>query len=160
MDFNEAIPIILQFEGGLVDHPRDPGGLTNMGITQRDYPDEDIKNITLDRVKEIYKQDYWDRNRCDEMPEKLRLGFFDCCVNQGGGAASRLLQRACNAYEDGKVGPKTMAKVSAMDSERLTIRFLAERALRYSGTRNFDTFGKGWMRRLIHITYMSGGLNE
>ena len=108
--FEEIIEITLHHEGGYVHDPNDLGGETNFGIAKRFYPDEDIKNLTKDKAKDIYKRDYWDKNKVDEMPEQLKHIYFDMCVNQGRGRAVKILQQAANAkgadlVVDGGLGP-------------------------------------------------------
>jgi lysozyme family protein len=97
VSFDEIIDITLKHEGGYVHDPKDLGGETNFGIAKRFYPDVDIKNLSKDEAKDIYRRDYWDRNKIEELDEELRHIFFDMCVNQGRGTAVKILQRACNA---------------------------------------------------------------
>ena len=80
--FDEIIELTLEHEGGYVHDPKDLGGETNFGIAKRFYPDVDIKNLTKDQAKDIYKRDYWDKNKVDDLPENLKHIFFDMCVNQ------------------------------------------------------------------------------
>ena len=110
--FDEIIEITLEHEGGYVNDPTDLGGETNYGIAKRFYPDVDIKNLTKEGAKEIYKKDYWDKNKVDDLPDDLKYIFFDCCVNQGRGTAVKILQRAINGKGgnltvDGRFGPGT-----------------------------------------------------
>ena len=110
--FDEIIDITLEHEGGYVHDPKDLGGETNFGIAGRFYPDVDIKNLTKEGAKEIYKRDYWDKNKIDDLPDNLKHIFFDMCVNQGRGTAVKILQRAINAKGgdltvDGGFGPGT-----------------------------------------------------
>jgi len=81
--FDEIIDLTLEHEGGYVHDPKDLGGETNFGIAKRFYPDVDIKNLTKEGAKEIYRKDYWDKNKVDNVPDELKHFFFDCCVNQG-----------------------------------------------------------------------------
>lgn len=148
MNFDEAFEIIIGHEGGYVNDPRDPGGETKFGISKRAYPAEDIKALTLDRAKELYRLDYWDPCRCDALPAWLRLMVFDTAVNQGVGKAARLLQDAVGAAVDGKIGPKTLAAAQSADISALD-EYGAQRALAYVGTKNFATYGLGWFRRLF-----------
>ena len=97
ISFDEIIEVTLHHEGGYVHDPKDLGGETNFGIAKRFYPDVDIKNLTEEKATDIYRADYWDKNRVEELPEQLRHVFFDMCVNQGYGTAVKILQRACNA---------------------------------------------------------------
>ena len=81
--FNQIIDKVLKHEGGYVNDPNDPGGETNYGISKRAYPNVDIKNLTIDGAKEIYKKDYWDKTKVESVPERLRYIYFDMCVNMG-----------------------------------------------------------------------------
>ena len=110
--FDEIIELTLEHEGGYVNDPNDLGGETNFGIASRFYPDLDIKNLTKEQAKDIYKRDYWDKNKVDDLPDDLKHIFFDCCVNQGRGTAVKILQRAINGKGgklkvDGGFGPGT-----------------------------------------------------
>jgi len=94
--FNRCIGTILQHEGGYVNNPNDPGGETNMGISKRSYPKEDIKNMTIGRAKEIYFRDYWTPCGCENIGDiKLALALFDSAVNCGVGTALKWLIPNC-----------------------------------------------------------------
>ena len=116
--FDDIIEKVLEHEGGIVDDPKDAGGLTNMGISQRAYPDEDIRGLTVERAKELYKRDYWDRYRTGDLPDRLRHIYVDMCINMGGGRAIKILQEACNSKNaekidvDGGMGPATIKAAS------------------------------------------------
>ena len=119
--FDAAMPFILRWEGGFVDHPKDPGGRTNKGVTQRVYtawrarrglPQQDVKFITDGEVKEIYEGDYWLPPRCNQLPTKLDLVQFDTAVNMGVGRAVRILQGAVGCGVDGQFGPGTAQAVA------------------------------------------------
>ena len=121
--FDEIIEITLEHEGGYVHDPKDLGGETNFGIAGRFYPDVDIKNLTKDDAKEIYKKDYWDKNKVNEVPDDLKHIYFDMCVNQGRGTAVKILQRAINAKGgdldvDGGFGPGTRAALAKHTPEQ------------------------------------------
>jgi lysozyme family protein len=147
--FPEAVEVILKHEGGYVDHPSDPGGRTNFGISQRAYPNIDIKNLTRDAAKAIYKRDYWDVCKCDEFPWPLSLFVFDAGVNQGTGRALRLLQRTVGVKEDGNIGPVTRAAIAKYQD--VGAHYMATRAIAYSELASFAIFGRGWMRRIFTI---------
>ena len=112
--FDDIIEKVLEHEGGYVDDPTDAGGETKYGISKRAYPDEDIKELTVERAKELYKRDYWDRYRTDNLPDRLRHIYVDMCINMGGGRAIKILQEACNSKNankidvDGGIGPATI----------------------------------------------------
>ena len=151
MTYDEAFKLVIGHEGGYVNHPRDPGGETKYGITKRDYPDEDIKNLTLDRAKEIYKRNYWDKVNADNLPKQLRYAIFDAAVNSGVGQASKWLQRAVGARDDGIIGPQTLAAVRAADPYKIAAIFIGQRLKFMAGLPTFDHFGKGWTRRVADI---------
>jgi lysozyme family protein len=148
MDFAAAFEIVVGHEGGYVNDPRDPGGETRFGISKRAYPHLDIKTLTLEQARGIYRADYWDACRCDDLPAALRLMVFDCAVNQGAEAAQRFLQEAAGVKVDGDIGPKTLA---AAQKPGVAREFAVIRAWRYEINRNEDAYGKGWFRRLFDI---------
>jgi lysozyme family protein len=150
-NFDNAFAHIIGVEGGYSNNPADPGGETKYGICKRSYPGEDIKNMTLDRAKMIYRRDYWDKVKGDELPTPLDSFVFDSAVNQGVEPAIRMLQRTLGVAQDGIIGMDTMRKVRDSGKEACAL-FMAERALRYFGTRSFDQFGRGWLKRLFIVT--------
>lgn len=148
MNFDKAFEIIIGHEGGYVNDPRDPGGETKYGISKKAYPYADIKNLTLDQAKEIYKRDYWDRLEADKLPESVRLMVFDCGVNCGLTAAKKILQRAAGAKDDGVIGPKTMLAVQyTPDLEQQFAGFWLQY---YTDLAGWPTYGKGWTRRVAN----------
>ena len=122
--FEAALPFILRWEGGFVDHPADPGGRTNRGVTQRVYnawrarqglPGRDVKHIGEAEVHAIYESGYWVPPRCDLLAQPLDLVQFDTAVNMGPGRAVRFLQQAVGCGVDGDFGPATERAVLACD---------------------------------------------
>jgi len=148
MRFNDAMPLIIEFEGGYVADPRDPGGETNFGISKRAYPKEDIKNLTLERAYEIYKRDYWDAVKADDLPSPIRFPVFDMAINSGVRQAIKTLQKSVDAVQDGILGPNTMQAVWGVDPQRLVSRFLGNRLLFLTSLTTFTTFGRGWTKRV------------
>ena len=134
----------------------DLGGETRFGISKRQYPNEDITNITIERARDIYKRDYWDVVKCDELPSPLDLFVFDAAVNQGcdaksNFAAQKLLQKTLGVAQDGILGKDTISK--ALNAGRDTCAlYMADRCLRYMGSRNADKFLRGWFKRLFVIS--------
>ena len=110
--FSEALEVILHHEGGYVNHPKDPGGETNLGVTKRVYEDfggtKDMKELTKEDVEPIYKKNYWDRVKGDNLPEGLDLCIFDFAVNAGPGRAAKFIQQLVNTTVDGGIGPNTL----------------------------------------------------
>jgi lysozyme family protein len=152
MTFDDAFEIVVAHEGEWSSHPRDPGGLTRWGITQRDYPDLDLETLTLEQAKRIYKADYWDKIKGDYLPGKIAFLVFDSAVNQGVMRATKLMQRALSVQVDGVIGPKTLMAAQSVDDVEFAALFGAERALHYASLSNFDVFGRGWIRRLMRTT--------
>jgi lysozyme family protein len=153
--FNECLNLVLAHEGGFVDHPKDPGGATNKGITKKTYEKflgrdvtvEDIKNIPDEDVKEIYKRLYWDKIKADELPTGIDYLVFDWCVNGGPSRAAKTLQKVIKVTADGAIGPKTLQAVANSDPSDVLEGFTQERKTFYEGLSTFTTFGKGWHRR-------------
>jgi lysozyme family protein len=154
------LDVLLKHEGGLVDNPRDPGGLTNLGISLRSYPwlgREGIAALSQEQAGRIYRRDYFDAVRAAEMPPEIALAALDAAVNQGATWTRRALQVAAGARPDGIIGPKTLKAVQAPG---VLEKFLLLRSDRYVQNKNFDAFGKGWMRRLLKITIACMELKE
>ena len=157
-NFDEIIEITLEHEGGYVHDSNDLGGETNYGITKRFYSDVDIKNLTKEQAKDIYKQDYWDKNKVDEMPDDLKHIYFDMCVNQGKGTAVKILQRATNAKGgdlkvDGGLGPMTLSAINKYSPELDRVR--CYRLKHYYDLVNKkpeqERFLFGWYRRALEV---------
>ena len=149
-DYDQCFTKIISAEGGYVNDSTDPGGETNFGISKRAYPNVDIKNLTLEQAKLIYKNDYWDKVRGDEISYPLNLFMFDCAVNQGVSVAIILLQKSLGIPQDGILGVQTLNAIKK--TLGVETSFMANRALRYTGTRNFDKYGFGWFKRIFKIT--------
>ena len=154
--FDEIIEHVLKHEGGYVNDPTDLGGETNYGITKRFYPDIDIKNLTEEQAKEIYKRDYWDKNRVDELPEQLRHIFFDMCVNQGRGTAVKVLQRAANAKGaklkvDGGMGPATLKAIQNVEHDRVKSYRVLHYANLVINKPEQEKFWYGWFKRALEV---------
>lgn len=149
--FDRAFDIVVALEGGLSDDPADPGGLTKFGISHQGFTNLDIAKLTMDQAKRLYLEHYWFPAKCDRLPWPLALLVFDAAVNQGAYAAAVLLQKALGVRQDGAIGPRTLAAAVRADQRELCALFLADRALRYTGTRNFDRFGRGWLKRLFRL---------
>ena len=148
MTFDDAFTKLLGHEGGYVDHPEDPGGRTKYGISQRAYPGEDIKGMTLDRAKFLYRRDYWGPAGCDAVPDGVKFDLFDMAVNSGVRTAIRTLQRAVSETDDGVIGPRTLQAIQSMPAPRLVARFNGLRLEFMAGLPSWPAFGRGWARRI------------
>ncbi len=148
MTFDDAFERVIHSEGGYVDDSRDPGLETKFGISKRAYPQLDIKALTLADAKVIYRRDYWQRCRCDELPEGVAFDMFDAAVNSGPGQAIRWLQRAVGVADDGVLGPLTLAAVRRLEPGALRARYSGIRLDFMTQLSTWDAFGKGWARRI------------
>lgn len=154
-DFDRCFQIVVGHEGGYVNNPSDPGGETKFGICKRDYPHLDIKALTIDQAQAIYLANYWQPIKGDSLPWPLCLYVFDCAVNQGVRPAVMMLQQTIDTAQDGIPGVQTIA-LARKSGHWHWARFLAFRAMRYQGTRNFDRFGEGWLIRCFEIAREGG----
>lgn len=147
--FDQAVTLVLQHEGGEVNDPHDPGGHTKYGISKRAYPDLNIGEITEYDARRIYKADYWDRIKGDDLPSAVAVGVFDMAVNAGNRTAIRLLQRVLGVKDDGIIGPVTIGAASKSDPLWLAVRYAAERISYYAALSGWDRYGRGWSSRVI-----------
>ncbi|KAA5802336.1 hypothetical protein F1654_10950 [Alkalicaulis satelles] len=157
--FEQALAHVFQVEGGFSDHPSDPGGATNFGITQavlaawRGTPvtRDDVRTMTRQEAGEIYKARYWDACRCDELPAGVDAMVFDAAVNHGPRQAALFLQRAVNVTDDGVIGPQTLAAAARLKPADTVCEIAARRMVFYARLNTFPTFGLGWARRLMSV---------
>jgi lysozyme family protein len=148
MTFDQAFQILVGHEGGFVNHPLDPGGMTKYGISNRAYPGEDIQGMTLERAKLIYQRDYWGPAGCDAVPDGVKFSLFDMAVNSGVKPAIRCLQRAVGVDDDGVLGPITLQAVASIHPSKFIARFNGHRLQFMSGLSNWPAFGRGWANRI------------
>lgn len=155
-NFRFCLDQVLRYEGGKVDHPKDPGGRTAFGVTQKVYdawrvkqgkPKDDVFNIARSEIEAIYRQEYWDRVRGDDLPAGLDLAVFDYAVNSGVSRAVRHLQGVVGVAQDGVIGPATLQAVRAYVALSLCDRRLAF----LKGLATWVTFGKGWSSRVADV---------
>jgi len=159
----KCLETILHHEGGYVNHPKDPGGETNLGVTKRVYEDfggtKDIKDLTREDVEPIYKKNYWDRVKGDDLPAGLDLCVFDFGVNAGTGRAAKYLQTMIGTVADGGIGPNTLKKLNDYVEEHgiedAIKNYQSDRQKYYESLSTFDTFGKGWTRRVDETTELA-----
>jgi lysozyme family protein len=158
--FEDKIRKTLQHEGGYVNDPHDPGGETKFGISQKAYPTLNIKELTEFEAISIYKDDYWDKNKVDKLPDLLKGIYFDMCVNMGAYAAGKIIQRAANGKNgkkasikvDGNVGPNTLKAIKKLSPDRLR----SERILHYAriivkNPKKFHRYWFGWYKRALDV---------
>lgn len=150
-----SLEMVLLHEGGYVNHPKDPGGETNLGVTKRVYLEfggtKDMKDLVREDVEPIYKRNYWDKCKCDDLPAGIDLVVFDFAVNAGPGRAAQFLQRMIQVTPDGGIGPITLAALQKYCDDfgvaDALENYSTARKEYYKSLSTFDTFGKGWIKR-------------
>ena len=147
MNFDIAFDRLMGHEGGYVNHPNDPGGETKWGVSKRSYPDVDIKNLTREQAKAIYKRDFWERIHADEMYDGVAFQALDFAINSGIETSIRKLQQAVGVADDGWWGPTTRAAVASMSETDVIMRFVAFRLKFWASLNTWSTFGRGWANR-------------
>lgn len=158
-NFDIAFKALLKHEGGFVNHPVDPGGMTNLGVTKlvwenwvgHPVDEQTMRGLTPEMVAPLYKKRYWDAVRGDDLPSGVDLVVFDCAVNSGVGRASRFLQQVVGVTDDGKIGPGTIQAVLSKDPKELVDAFCDKRQAFLESLPTFGTFGKGWSRRVAEV---------
>ena len=158
-NFDLCLTLLLAHEGGFVNHPQDPGGMTNLGVTARVWEEwlgrpvseKEMRALTPTMVKPLYKRKYWDAIRGDELVSGVDYAVFDVAVNSGTGRAIKFLQSCVGVTVDGGFGPRTLSAVNEQDPERLIELYCAKRLEFLQTLRTFETFGKGWSRRVAEV---------
>lgn len=158
-NFPKALKLVLKHEGGYVNHPRDPGGATNLGITLANFrryvkPDgtvADLKKLTVDQAAVVYRRQYWDAVLGAELPSGVDYAVFDFAVNSGPTRAAKFLQRVVGAKQDGKIGPATLKAVKAMWPPMVIESLSDERLAFLKRLKTYPTFGKGWRNRVAGV---------
>ena len=154
-NLEHCMEMLLKHEGGYVNHPSDPGGITNLGITKRTYDEfhgtnideEGMRDLTVEDVTPIYRRNYWERCRCQDLPNGVDWAVMDACVNHGTSRAAKFLQKAVMVNQDGAIGPLTMMAVGEAEPEEIINRLAVYRDAFYRSLSTFETFGRGWIRR-------------
>jgi lysozyme family protein len=158
-NWETAFEKVLAHEGGYVNDPRDPGGRTNLGVTQRAWEayvghpvdEEFMRKLTPNIVKPFYKAMYWDKIKGDQLPSGVDYAAYDLAVNSGVGRAAKYLQELVGVTADGSIGPASLAAIAKYDSREL-LMLLCEKRLEFlQRLPTYQTFGKGWSRRVAEV---------
>ena len=165
-NFDAALQAVLHHEGGFVNHPRDPGGMTNLGCTKSVWEEwvmhpvteADMRALTPADVAPLYKAKYWDRVKGDELPTGVDYAVFDAAINSGPGRAAKWLQEVVEVTADGAIGPATMKAVMAIEPSELVSAYSFKRMDFLQGLPTWGTFGKGWGRRVTEVASAAGGM--
>ena len=160
MEFDRAFTRLLGHEGGFVDHPSDPGGATRWGVTERvaranGYAGH-MRDFPEVAARHIYRREYWQAVRADELPPALRYAVFDAAVNSGVRQSVLWLQRAIGAHEDGRIGPQTLTMARAAHPDFVLRRLLAQRLRFMTDLPTWPAFGRGWARRVADLMEATG----
>jgi len=155
-NFDEIIEQVLEHEGGYVNDPKDLGGETKYGITKRFYPELNIKELTIEKAKQIYKQDYWDKNKVESLPQNLWHIYFDMCVNMGKRTAVKVLQRAAvnkgrDIEVDGGLGPMTIGALKGVELDRVRAFRVKYYVDLITARPEQEKFYLGWFRRATEV---------
>lgn len=157
--YPEAIRRLLLSEGGYVNHPSDPGGPTNFGVTLADYRKyakpgataADVRAMKVSEAKAIYKPKYWDKIAGDALPAGLDYCLFDYAVNSGTGRAPKVLQRVLGIKVSGRIDTATLQAVAARDAKKLIAAVCDERLRFLKSLKTWPVFGAGWGRRVAEV---------
>lgn len=157
-NFKQVMDWIGISEGGYVNHPRDPGGATDRGITQRTYDAycdrhglkrQPVRGIGKATAEEILASQYFAPVRFDDLPSGLDYAVADYAVNSGVSRAAKALQRIVGVTPDGVIGEITLAAVAGRDTADLIVALCEERMRFLRRLPTWGTFGKGWTARVM-----------
>ena len=158
-NWDACFAMVLKHEGGFVNHPKDPGGMTNLGVTRtnwelyldHDVTEADMRALTPEMVKPFYKKNYWDRIRGDELPSGVDYAAYDLAVNSGTSRAAKYLQQIAGVTVDGVIGPQSLKAIQKCDAEDVVDEVCNMRMDFLKNLGTFETFGKGWTARVNDV---------
>ena len=158
-NFDKALAAVLKHEGGYVNNPKDPGGMTNLGCTKavweehcgHSVDEKAMRALTPADVGPLYKRKYWDKIKGDELPSGVDYVVFDAAINSGSGRAAKWLQACVGVEPDGGIGPKTLAAVQAFNSKQLIQDYSKRRLSFLYDLSTWETFGRGWAKRVNEV---------
>jgi lysozyme family protein len=158
-NWEKSFQMVLKHEGGYVNNPKDPGGMTNLGVTKKvweefvghEVDEAEMRALTPELVKPLYKKNYWDKIKGDDLPSGVDYAVFDAAINSGPGRAAKWLQACVNVYADGVIGDKTKQAVRNKDPKELINDYCAYRLAYLKMLQTWQTFRKGWERRVKEV---------
>jgi lysozyme family protein len=159
-NFELSLQKVIEHEGGYVNHPADPGGRTNLGVTQRVWEEwvgrpvteREMRALTVAQVSPLYKKRYWDAIHGDRLPAGLDYCLFDTAINSGVGRASRFIQEMVGVTADGVIGPRTLLAISnRKDTAKLINEYCDKRLDFLQKLKTWPVFGRGWGRRVADV---------
>lgn len=162
-NYADSLKRLLVHEGGYTNHPADPGGPTNFGITLADYrryckptaTAVDVKTMTLSEAQTIYKSKYWDALRCDDLPSGVDYAVFDFGVNSGITRSAKYLQSILGVEQDGKIGDETLIALVGFPAASVVTSLCDARLAFLKKIKTWPSFGKGWARRVAEVKAQS-----
>ena len=157
--YAESLAEVLKHEGGFVNHVKDPGGMTNLGVTKATWEEwvghpvdeKAMRALKPADVATMYKRKFWDKIAGDELPIGIDYCVFDAAVNSGPGRASKWLQGVVGVDMDGLIGPKTLAAVKAFNQRQFISDYCKRRLSFMQDLPTWATFGKGWTKRVTEV---------
>jgi lysozyme family protein len=167
-NFDKALAAVLVHEGGFVNNPKDPGGMTNLGCTKavweehcgHNVDEKAMRALTPNDVGPLYRQKYWNKICGDDLPSGVDYVVFDAAINSGPGRAAKWLQACVGVEPDGGIGPKTLAAVRTFDTKQLVDDYGKRRLSFMMDLSTWDTFGRGWTRRVLEVTATGEQMTE
>jgi len=158
-NWEKAFQMVLKHEGGYVNNPKDPGGMTNLGVTKkvweefvgREVDESEMRALTPDVVKPLYKKNYWDKIKGDQLPSGVDYAAYDLAVNSGTGRAAKYLQQIAGVHADGLIGPQSLEAINACPAEEVVDALCDMRLDFLQRLPTWNTFGKGWGRRVEEV---------
>lgn len=162
LTFDTAFDRLIGHEGKYSDDPKDRGNWatgvigkgrlkgTKYGISAMSYPELDIKNLSLNQAKNIYKRDWWDKINADQIDPVIVFQVWDFAINAGMDTAKRKLQKAVGVAEDGVIGNITIEAINNYELSNVLLKFNAERLKYYTSLSTWPRYGKGWTIRVAN----------
>jgi lysozyme family protein len=166
-NWDKSFDMVIAHEGGFTNDERDPGnklpdgrkGSTMLGCTQANWEkyightvtQDDMKALKKEDVKPLYKRDYWDAVRGDDLPAGVDYAVFDFAINAGPAAARKMIQKALGVTADGSIGPATMKAIQDAEGKDLLEKFSHSKEAFYKSLSTFPTYGKGWLKRVADV---------
>ena len=158
-NFEQCLALLLKSEGGYTDNPKDPGGRTNLGVTQKVWEswvghgvtEAEMRALGPQDVAPLYKSNYWDKIGGDSLPLGIDYATFDMAVNSGVGRAAKTLQQVLGVGADGQVGQATINACEAANPREVATAVCEARLAFLQSLPTYGTFGKGWARRVSEV---------
>lgn len=163
-NFEKSLKYVLQFEGGFVDNPKDPGGPTKYGITRKSYQDFLGRYVSLTMIRNLnqkdaipfYKKKYWDVCGCDSLKSGVDFCVFDYAVNSGPFRSIKVLQKFLGLKEDGIFGDKTKFAAQNIENYSSLINSICDERIDFlKSLKTWGTFGNGWLKRVNTVRELS-----